>query len=164
MLGKPPGNVLSTFGTWIGGVIVANQRIALVLCFMASLCYAAELVITDKKLGKVSPIVLTFFFGITIAICALPGVLHGIKTGSAVFPPWKSVMLVVAVGVLSFLADWCHFGALHYKAGGTVLATFYMLLPVFSSMMKGNVPSLRMIAAWVLGGAALYLISHELVE
>ncbi len=136
----------------------------LVFCMLAALFYAGEVAAVDRWLTHVSPVAMTMIFGIAIAIFALPGVLHGMQSKTITLPGWKEVIMICAVAFISFLADWTHFAALSHKAGGTTVATFYVFIPIFCSIMKWEMPSLRIFASWVLGGIALYLISDELLE
>lgn len=135
-------------------------------CFFASVCYAAELVITDKYLKNVSTILMTFFLGLGVAIFAAPFVVHQIywKKETVVMPQgWQWTAIFILMG-FNFAADWLHFEALRAKAGATAVATFYLLIPVICTMMKGEWPSSKMICAWIFAGIALFLIKEELLE
>ncbi len=135
---------------------------ALTFCFLAALLYATEIVITDKHLSRVSPVLLTGLFGLGIMLAAVPGIVSAYQNGSLQSPSGHQWTLIAAVAILSFFADWSHFSALERRAGSAVLATFYMLLPVICSLLKFQLPSSNMILAWLLGGVALFLVSGEL--
>lgn len=140
------------------------MNVALILCMLAALLYAGEVTTVDRWLTHISPVVMTMIFGISIGIFSVPGVLQGMQSKTITLPDWKEVIIIVAIAFISFLADWTHFAALSQKAGGTTVATFYVFIPIFCSIMKWEAPSWRMLGAWVLGGIALYLISDELME
>ena len=76
----------------------------------------------------------------------------------------KEWILIASIVVISFTADWAHFAALKAHAGATVLATFYLMIPIICTMMKGEIPSARMVYAWILLGVALFLVKDELLE
>lgn len=152
---------------------------ALFLCLLASFLYAVEIQLTERFLKGVSSIVLTMMFGLTIFLCALAFVVYGSLKGTVVTSDelgsaeemttiawpvgWQWVFIVI-VGVATFGADWAHFGAIQKHASGPMLATFYIAIPIMCNMMKGEIPSWKMVLAWILGGAALALIRNELVE
>lgn len=135
---------------------------ALTFCLLASVLYTFELAVTDRQLPRVSPIALTGLFGICIAASAIPGAITSYRQGELELPRGREWILIAVLGALSFLADWCHFSALHYRAGSAVLATFYLVLPVTCSILLWEPPSLRRVVAWILGGIAILLVSSEL--
>ncbi len=67
--------------------------------------------------------------------------------------------------VCSFIGAFAHFAALNAHAGALKLSMFYMLLPVCSSIpalcLKGEVPSLKTVIAWVLAGIAIWLAKDQ---
>lgn len=148
------------------------------LCILASAMYATEIVLTEKYLKGVSSVVLTMLLGATIVIFGIPFALYaahsnGVEvhdpkaessTSSLKLPSVKQLGILILVSGFSFLADWSHFEALKRHASSAALATFYVLIPVICTAMKGELPSGRMVAAWILGGAALLLISSELTN
>ena len=135
------------------------MKTAIVLCLLASTLYAAEITLTDKRLEKVSPVVLLFFLGLMTCLVTLPMVLWNVRKGELVFPDQSQWIILGIVLLLGVAGDWAHFSALHFKSGGIVLATFYMLLPVLCSIFEGQRPSWKTIIAWGLGAVALFLIS-----
>ncbi len=136
----------------------------LLFCVLACFFYAAEVVIADKWLGKTSPILITMLFGLGICIFSLPGVVRNFQNGTTQVPGGKEILIITAAAFLSFLADWFHFAALHQRVGAVIVATSYLLIPIMCSAMKCEIPSVRMIGAWILGGMALYLMSDELTK
>ena len=140
------------------------MKFVVALCVLASLLYSGEIVGTDKYLEKTSPVMTTFFVGLFVAIFAAPTALVGLQNGSSHFPSYREIMIIGAVALCSFLADWAHFAALHHKAGTVELAMFYMLIPVICSIMEMRAPSWHMIVAWVLGGIALLIVSYEIAK
>lgn len=141
-----------------------DMKLVVLLCILASLLYSAELIGTDRYLDKTSPIITTFFLGVFIALFAAPAALEGLRNGSVNLPSYKEIAIIAAVAICSFLADWSHFAALHYKAGTVELAMFYLLIPVICSVIEMRIPSMNMIVAWILGGAALLIVSFELAK
>lgn len=154
----------------------------LFLCVAASLLYASEIVAADKWLKGVSSIVLTLCVALVIAGCSATYICYDCLRNKDAddafvaaegndknpipirFPTKEQWAIILMLGVLNFLADWAHYAALKTNAGGPVLATFYMLIPIFCTLLSGGWPSYQKIGAWVLGGGALYLISNELTK
>lgn len=76
---------------------------------------------------------------------------------------WWYVVLMVAA---SFIAASAHFYALNQRATAVVMCTFYALLPVTASLLvfvfsKRELPSWKVILAWVLAAVAVYLVASE---
>lgn len=135
------------------------MKLAIVLCLFASALYAAEITLTDKRLERISPIVLVFVLGLTTCMVTLPVLLWRVREGTLIFPSASEWVVLGIVLLLGVAADWTHFAALHFRSGGIVLTTMYMLLPVFCSVFEGQRPTWRTIVAWGLGAIALILIS-----
>lgn len=139
---------------------------AIISCALASVMYAAEIVIADRYLRHIAPSVMTFCLGLGVAICALPFALYNVccnKADVITMPTGREWILIAAMVIVSFAADWAHFVALKANAGATILATFYLMIPVICTMMKGEVPPARMLCAWALLGVALFLVKEELL-
>lgn len=155
-----------------------RRNMKTLLCIIASAMYATEIVLTEKYLKGVSSVVLTMLLGATIVIFGIPFALYtghtnGVEvhnpkadsvTSSLKLPTMRQIGILILVSGFSFLADWAHFEALKRHASSAALATFYVLIPVICTAIKGEWPSWKMIAAWILGGVALYLIGDELKE
>ena len=138
--------------------------VAFLLCALAAFFYAVEISLVDRYLKSVSPVVITFLFAGLIALFALPMCANGVIQKTVKLPVGREWAVIILIGFLSFIADWCHFAALTKRAGAAVLATFYILIPVFCTILRGEMPSWRMLGAWFAGAVALYLISEELKE
>jgi drug/metabolite transporter (DMT)-like permease len=72
---------------------------------------------------------------------------------------------VIAMATMSFVGGWSHFAALNAHSGAVKLGMFYMMLPVAASLpklvLKGELPTCKMIIAWILVGVAIWLISSD---
>lgn len=133
---------------------------AMLLAFLAMVFYASEAVVTDAKLSHLNPRLLTFLYGLGIALFA------GL---SLVFAPVDRALIqrefpfVGMVIIASFLGALFHFSALNAQSGATALCSMYMLLPVAASIMKflhsGQKPDQNLVIAWVLGAAALLFVT-----
>lgn len=135
----------------------------------AALFYAAEIVVADKWLKSVSPMLLTFYVSLANAIFSFAFLIirnssneDGALTSMTANSNLKVWGFILLLGALNCLADWSHYGALKKHASAATLATFYLLIPVFCTILKGEFPSARMLAAWFFGAITLYLISDEL--
>lgn len=155
---------------------------ALFLCVAAAFLYATEIVVANKFLKPISPLVLTLGVALVISACSAICITHRLATQASnqteaeklealdeeklpiAFPTKEQLAIIFLLGLLNFLADWSHYAAIKSQAGGAVLATFYILIPVFSKTMGGEWPSLRLLSAWVLGGLLLYLLKEELAK
>jgi drug/metabolite transporter (DMT)-like permease len=135
------------------------------LPLLAAAFYAGEMVITDNRLTKMSPVVLTFLtsLGMTVFTLCLMVYDHSywaqIKTATT--HEWYGIGLLVLACCLGAL---CHYGSLHKDTGATMLALFYVLLPVFAAAMKFEKPTPKMIFAWILAGVSCYIASTILSE
>ena len=141
---------------------------ALFFSLIAMVFYATEIVVTDLKLGKVSPKLLTILYSGGVMACAIAYFLFSyftseeetrLPTGNE----WWYVVLMVAA---SFIAASAHFYALNQRATAVVMCTFYALLPVTASLLvfvfsKRELPSWKVILAWVLAAVAVYLVASE---
>jgi uncharacterized membrane protein len=134
------------------------------VAMVAMVFYAMEIVVADLALGRVSPRFLTLLYATGVAVCAGLSLITNPPKGGVVSPnrsEWLFVLLMIAV---SFIAATAHFEALHAKAGATTMCTFYCLLPVMAALLvfffteEHRLPSKRMIAAWLLGAVAVYLV------
>lgn len=135
---------------------------AVLYAFLATLCYSAEIVIADNKLSKVHPLLLTFYVGTGISIGAA---LMLLAQGITIELPSKDVTWwILIVLAISFIADWSHFTSLHLGVGAVVLCISYSLMPVVATAIKGDLPSLRLIASWVLAAMALLLAYKEVAK
>jgi drug/metabolite transporter (DMT)-like permease len=155
-----------TFVTWSITTEVTVMQNALVYALLAMIFYASEIVVTDLKLGRLSPRLVTLLYATGVALLAgLSLILFPDK--SLEWPTRKEWWFVALMVVVSFIAATMHFFALHEKAGATTMCTYYCLLPVTAALLvylfsgEHKVPSWRTIAAWVLGAVAVYLISTE---
>lgn len=137
---------------------------ALLLSLVAMLFYATEIVVTDLKLSRVTPRLLTVLYSGGVLICAL---IHLLWSRQEIKMPegreWWFVLLMI---LASFIAASAHFAALNQRATATVMCTFYMLLPVAASLLvflfaRRGLPSWKMMAAWILAAAAVYLVVSE---
>lgn len=135
------------------------MKLANLLCIASMVFYTLELVIADLKLGNVTPRFLTFCYAFGISILMLPNIALSYKTltlPSVSQWHWMSAMVLVSLlGALS------HFAALHYKVGSVRLSLAYLLMPVVAAVIiaisKGQLPSVRLIVAWLFAILSLFL-------
>lgn len=139
---------------------------AMMFSLMAMFFYAVEIVTTDLKLSEMNPRLTTFFYATGV------GVLSGVSLllfpiEDTDWPKGSSVWMFVALMVgASFVAATAHFFALHEKSGAAVMTTYYALLPVTASVLvftfsNQELPSLRMVLAWILAAIAIYLVTTD---
>jgi drug/metabolite transporter (DMT)-like permease len=131
----------------------------------ACLFYAIENVLLEKYLSGVHEWVIIAFahvFSVTIAwILILSRSQHKLELA---FPEDRTVWIVLFVSAaLLTCADYCFFKS--YTSGGnvSVITMIVVTLPVFATVIKmamgGDPPTLRVIGAWVLVAAAVWLVS-----
>lgn len=136
------------------------MKLATMFCLLAMLFYALETSITDWKLAKVSPRVLTLCYAIGVAICAAVSLIFAKDVKVPEGSQWTFVVLMI---LASFVAASSHFAALNQDAGAVKLTMFYCLMPVaaslFMAVFKQELPSWRVVAAWFVAAFALYLVS-----
>lgn len=138
------------------------MRQAIVFAVIAAVFYAGEIVITDLKLSRISPRLLTFMYATGVAILVGASLLLYPEKDLS-FPQGKEWGLVSLMVGVSFIAATAHFVALHEHTGAATMCTYYSLLPVIASGLififsTREVPSGRIILAWLLGALAVYLI------
>lgn len=137
------------------------MKLATLFCVLAMLFYALETSITDWKLAKVSPRVLTLCYALGVAVCA--GVNLLFTTKEQTIPQGSQWIFVFLMIVASFVAASSHFAALHHDSGAVMLTMFYCLMPVaaslFMTLFKQELPGWRVVVAWVIAALALYLVS-----
>lgn len=142
------------------------MRLALIYALVAMAFYAVEIVITDLQLGKIPARVVTLMYATGVAILAGTSLLI-FPEKEFVWPSRKEWGFVVLMVIVSFVAATTHFLALHNKAGSTTMGAYYSLLPVTAALLiyffakEQQLPSWRMVLAWVLGAIAIYLVSTE---
>lgn len=139
---------------------MGNSTKAVLFAFLATVFFSGEATIADMKLQRPSPLFLTFLLGIGIAVFSLVP-LACISPNKIVWPNKSEYGWMLMVVILTCTADWAHFAALHYRVGATILCTSYALMPIFASMMKAEMPSLRLFFAWICAGLALLLAYQE---
>lgn len=124
--------------------------------------YALEIFITDWKLSHISPRFLTLCYALGVAIFAFIGVLS-LKPGQVITPNGKDWVFIILMIIASFGGAISHFFALNRSTGTIALTIYYMLLPVAGSIyvyiFRGNIPSIRIVIAWLLAGIAVILIT-----
>lgn len=132
----------------------------LLICFICCIFYALEVTVVDKKLGKADPMTLTFWSGVGIVV--ISGIILFSRSGLEGFSIGETNVwwLILAI-LLFFCADYTHFLALHRGAGGILLSTTYLLIPVICSLLILKAPSVKMILAWILGFITLVLLFSE---
>lgn len=130
------------------------------LCVLAMVFYGLEISVADWKLTRISPRLLTFCYALGVATLAGVGLLVDWPETVPRGKEWSFVGLMV---LASFVAALAHFAALHEGAGAVSLTLVYCLLPVvaslFAAVFKGEIPTLRLVLAWVAAAVALALIS-----
>lgn len=141
------------------------MRDALYLSLIAMMFYAIEIVVTDLKLGNISPQLLTIFYSGGVCLVAIVIMLTTSKEPLS-YPQGKEWWFVILMIFASFVAASTHFAALHKHTGAAVMCIFYSLLPVTASLLvfifsKREAPSPKMIIAWILAGIAVYLVASE---
>ena len=133
------------------------------LAATAMALYALINVIIEQKLSKhtTSAVILCIYS--VILILALTRFSYMRSTGDQInFPTGLIFVLVLAVGVLHFFADYCYY--LAYTAGGTLMSitTIAIMLPIFSSFAKfawtNCLPSAYQLTGYVLAVIAIYLV------
>lgn len=133
---------------------------ALLCCAAAMLFYGLETAVADWKLRDVHPRVLTFLYAVGVAVFAGVYLLFADKPRWPKGGEWGYVAFLI---VASFIAAVAHFMAINLKAGAVTLTLFYSLLPVvaalFTAVVKGELPTLRTVLAWLLAAAALALVA-----
>jgi drug/metabolite transporter (DMT)-like permease len=134
------------------------EILALVFSLMAAVFYSGEIVSQEKKLSIVSPIVVTFLFGCGIMVYGMPTVVAEVAMGTIKWPSRWEWLLIFLIPIVAFLADWAHYTAIYAHAGSTLLATMYMAIPMFSSMLCLEVPTTLRIIAWLFSGASLMVL------
>lgn len=137
---------------------------AVVLALVATFSYALETVVADKKLSNANPFAITLLMGVVAIIVSGARLLFFTPVTEMQWPKQEQYLWLALVLVLAYMADLCHFYALHHNVGAVVLCTSYALLPVLASMMKGEVPSTRLIIAWLFAACALLLAYKEIRE
>lgn len=141
------------------------MKLATWFCILAMLFYALETSITDWKLTRVSPRVLTLCYALGVAICAAVSLIFTKDVQLPQGSQWGFVVLMIGA---SFIAASSHFAALHHDSGAVMLTMFYCLMPVsaalFTAIFKLEVPNWRVVVAWLIAAIALYLISTAKTE
>ncbi len=137
-----------------------EKMVLLAICLICCAFYAAEVTAVDQKLRTVDPMTLTFWSG--VGITAVAAIVLLIRSGPQGFcignaNPWWLVIVVL----LFFCADYTHFLALNKGAGGVLLSTTYLLIPVLCSLLVLKAPSLKMMLVWALGFLALVLLYSD---
>ncbi len=140
---------------------------AMIFSLMAMLFYAVEIVTTDLKLSSMNPRLTTFFYATGVGMLSgISLLLFPIKETD--WPKGSSVWIFIGLMVAaSFIAATAHFFALHEKSGAAVMTTYYALLPVTASALiftfsSHELPSLRMVLAWILATIAIYLVTTDI--
>jgi drug/metabolite transporter (DMT)-like permease len=133
---------------------------AFLICLGCSLFYALETTIVDKRLSKVSPIVLTFWSALGITVIA--GVVCMFKKED-LLPEEIRFEWIALLGAIIFFfaADYTHFLALNQGAGAVLLATTYLLIPAMCSLFRWESPSWSTIVAWALATTAIILLYKD---
>lgn len=131
------------------------------LALVATFSYAIETVVADKKLSNSNPFAITLLMGVVAIVVSGTHLLFFTPAAQMQWPKEEQFLWLALVLVLAYVADLCHFYALHYNVGAVVLCTSYALLPVLASMMKGEMPSTRLVIAWLLAACALFLAYKE---
>lgn len=121
--------------------------------------YALEVVLAGKHLGNQSPVVITFFAGISAVIISGSILLTGLRSGTIELPKPGVILIIMTIGAVSFTADWTHYMAIVRKLDIVTLSMFYLLVPVICTAFKLQIPTPKLFVAWVLGGLALYLVA-----
>ena len=136
------------------------MKLAVWFGVLAMLFYALETSITDWKLTKISPRVLTLCYALGVAICAAISLIF---TKDVKLPQGSQWLYVVLMIGASFIAASSHFAALHHDSGAVMLTMFYCLMPVaatvFMAIFKHELPSWRIVVSWIIAAVALYLVS-----
>lgn len=137
------------------------MKIAVTYCMIAMAFYALEIAVTDWKLTSISPRLLTLCYALGVAICAAVSLsMQSIEIKMPQGNQWIFVLLMIAA---SYIAASAHFNALTEQSGAVMLTMFYCLMPVAASLymaiFKWELPSFRMVAAWLVAALALYLLS-----
>ncbi len=136
------------------------ESAAFVFCVLAAILYSCEISSQERKLSEISPIVVTFFFGCGIMVYGLPAVAVEIVLEKVEWPSGWEWVLVCLIPITAFFADWAHFTAIYSRAGSILLATMYMAIPMFSSILRLESPSQLRLLAWLLTGIALIILAR----
>lgn len=123
--------------------------------------YALEIAISDLKLSEISPRLLTFYYSLGVAICALISMI--LNHDSVVLPAKNSIVFVIIMVLTSFVAATAHFYAISSGIGTSKLSLAYAFMPVTGIILmlifRKELPSLEIIIGCVLAVVALYLVS-----
>lgn len=131
---------------------------------MAVVAYALENVLIERYLKDVPPLI-TMAALYLIALCvAVLRIRSSMSIASCTMPTKTQCAMLVLIAVLMLLADFWYVKAL----GMGKLSTNTMLLcliPVAAAIMyyvpTASLPSRNQILAWILAGAAVWVVTHE---
>ncbi len=131
------------------------------IAIIAMAFYALEISITDLKLSQISPRLLTLIYSLGVALVSLISLL--IEPAHSGAPNVNQITFIVLMVIASFIGASAHFEALHGGIGTAKLTLAYAFLPVagalHSVIFKKEIPSLGLVAAWLLAVLSLYLVS-----
>lgn len=123
--------------------------------------YALEIAISDLKLSDISPRLLTFYYSLGVAICALVSMI--LNHDSIVLPAKNSFVFVIIMILASFVAATAHFYAISSGVGTSKLSLTYAFMPVAGIILmlifRRELPTLEIVIGCILAVVALYLVT-----
>jgi hypothetical protein len=131
--------------------------------FVAMCLYALQNVLLEVRLSKYSTLGLLVYWYFTLAPLAAVGIGYLYLTGQNLTMPSRlDVPIVIAVGVLFFVADLFYVGA--FTSGGNLLAitTLVVLFPAIAQLIKfawvGGRLNYYHLVGYILAAVAIILI------
>lgn len=148
-------------GTGVNCKEFATLLVMTWLAVVAMAFYALEIAITDARLSSISPRLLTLYFSSGVALFAFISLLFSREQITT--PSVNAMTFLILMIIASFVGASAHFEAINQGVGTAKITLVYAFLPVagaiYSAIIKKEMPSLNLIVACVLAGAALYLVS-----
>ena len=123
--------------------------------------YALEIAISDLKLSDISPRLLTFYYSLGVAICALISMV--LNNDSIVFPAKHNIVFLMILILSSFVGATAHFYAINGGIGTSKLSLTYAFMPVAGIILmlifRRELPTLEIVIGCILAVVALYLVT-----
>lgn len=138
---------------------------------IGTLLYAGANVLIEHKFAKLSNLTVVLGYSLVVAGLAFAVRAFAMKNGDPAeyaFPSGYGLFLLLALGVIFFLADYFYIGAYTSGTSMTVITCIYILFPVFAALIKlvgsqfipgmsYTPPNLYIVLAYILGCASVLL-------
>ncbi|MFW0862742.1 MAG: EamA family transporter [Candidatus Komeilibacteria bacterium] len=128
------------------------------------LLYALQSFLFENRLSKyTTPTLMVYLYLAMLPLALLSVGYMSFHKQPIVAPSGNAILLVVAIGVMYFVADYLYFTA--YTSGGNlyVIATIAAMFPVFASIIKfvatKEPPNLYQLGAYILALCSVLLVS-----